>query len=271
MTENIIQALSQIRAKAPLIHYITNYVTVNDCANVCLAIGASPIMADDIDEMADIASISSCLVINIGTLNKRTVASMLIAALKANERGVPVVLDPVGAGASGLRNETLSTLLAKVRFSVIRGNLSEMRYLVENQANTKGVDVSDKDMTENPVEIARRCAKKFDCIAAITGKTDIITDGTRTLSVQNGHEMLSSVTGTGCMCTALIGAFCGANTDMLTAAAGGILCMGIAGETAQVTAGQKGLGSFHISLIDGIGNLTAQMIKERAKIYEDSY
>ncbi len=268
MLNCIISQLEAIKEAKPLVHHITNYVTVNDCANACLAIGASPIMADEATEVCDITAIASSLVINIGTLNERTVASMLKAGMKANECGIPVVLDPVGAGASGFRNETAAKLLENIRFTVIRGNLSEIRYLTENCANTKGVDVSDKDMGQSSVDIAMRCAKKYGCIAAITGKTDVISDGQKVLCIDNGHEALSSVTGTGCMCTTLIGVFCGANSDPFVSAAGGILSMGIAGELAFERAGSLGFGSFRIALMDEIGKLNGTTILERAKIHE---
>ncbi len=271
MINNIILQLEKIKSINPLIYHITNYVTVNDCANICLAIGASPIMADDMEEIGDITAIASSLVINTGTLNKRTAEAMISAGVEANKRGIPVVLDPVGAGASGLRNETVLQLLEKVKFSVIRGNLSEILYLTEGHANTKGVDAADEDRAFSSVKIASRCADALGCTVAITGKTDVVSDGQRVLCINNGHEMLSKVTGTGCMCSSLIGAFCGANNDMLMAAAGGIICMGIAGELAYEVSEKAGLGSFHISLIDAIGNMSRQILIERAKIYAPSY
>lgn len=264
----IMEQLESVKRIKPLVHHITNYVTVNDCANVCLAIGASPVMADDINEVCDIVSISKSLVLNIGTLNKRTVDSMVQAGLKANELGVPVILDPVGAGASGLRNQTAALLMEKIKFNIIRGNLSEIRFLTENHSSTKGVDVSDDDMSECAEDIALCCAHKRGCVVAITGKTDIVSDGKQIISIENGHEMLSGVTGTGCMCSSLIGAFCGANAEPLLSAAAGILCMGIAGELAFEIAGQQGFGGFHVSLINEIGKINGQTIRERAKIHE---
>ena len=176
----IIGMMEDIRAKKPLVHHITNYVTVNDCANIVLAIGASPIMADDIDEVETITSISSALVINIGTLNRRTIESMVAAGKKANELGIPVVLDPVGAGASALRNETTERLLAEVKVTVLRGNMSEIRYTAGLEADTKGVEVSEADQkigTDEGTQVAQNVARKFGCVVAITGPTDIITDG----------------------------------------------------------------------------------------------
>lgn len=264
------ELLSEIKNKKPLIHNITNYVTVNDCANAVLGIGASPIMADDIAEAADITAISSALVINIGTLNYRTVEAMLASAKKANEIGVPVVFDPVGAGASLLRNETTQKILSKVKISVLRGNMSEIAFVAGLNATTKGVDASDKDINSNDgVDMAISVAKKLRCVVAITGVIDIISDGQHVVKISNGHKMLSNVTGTGCMTTALVGSFCGATTeDYFSAAIGGVVSMGIAGEIAFEKAGGNGTGSFHIAIIDAISQLNNNIIVERAKINE---
>jgi hydroxyethylthiazole kinase len=275
MKEKIImqigEALQEVRENKPLVHHITNYVTVNDCANIVLAIGASPIMADDIDEVEAITAISSALVLNIGTLNSRTVTSMLAAGKKANELNIPVILDPVGAGASELRNRTTERLLKEVNITVVRGNMSEIRFVAGLQATTKGVDASEADQEswkEIGRNIAEKVAKQFGCVAAITGATDIVSDGRRTVYIENGTNLLSSVTGTGCMCTSLVGAFCGAATDFLIAATGGILSMGIAGELAAESAGDKGNGSFHVAIVDEISKLNAETLVKRAKIHE---
>lgn len=271
MQNNIAGLLCKVRLEKPLVHHITNYVTVNDCANITLAIGASPIMADDIEEVEAITSIAQALVLNIGTLNKRTVASMIAAGEKANKIRIPVVLDPVGAGASGLRNDAVRALSERITFSVIRGNMSEIRYLAGENANTKGVDVSESDLMDGldgGIKIAERLACKCECVVAITGATDIITDGTRTKLIKNGHPMLSGITGTGCMCTSLIGSFCGVTSDAFLAAASGILSMGIVGELAFEKAGQKGLGSCHAAIIDEISDLSQETIIRRANIYE---
>lgn len=264
-------SLKSIRRKKPLIHHITNYVTVNDCANITLAIGASPIMADDIGEVAAITSISSALVLNIGTLNERTIESMLAAGKRANEMKIPVIFDPVGAGASELRNKATKRILHEVRISVLRGNMSEMRFIAGLNSSTKGVDASDADMQgglEIGRSIAETVAKNYGCIAAITGATDFLSDGRRTMLLGNGTKLLSNVTGTGCMCTSLVGSFCGASENYLVATAGGVLCMGIAGEIAEEKAGETGSGSFHIAIIDAISNMTAATIEEKAKIHE---
>lgn len=268
---NVSGLIHNIRETKPLVHHITNYVTVNDCANITLAIGASPIMADDLEEVQEIIAISQALVLNIGTLNQRTIETMLLAGKKANERNIPVVLDPVGAGVSKLRNDTLGKLLDQIRFSVIRGNMSEIRSIAGLSATTKGVDASETDLTgsmQNGIDTAKSLADKLGCVIAITGVTDIISNGMRTVYIENGHKMLGGVTGTGCMCSSLIGSFCGASSDYFIAAASGILCMGIAGEIAFENAGQKGNGAFHIAILDEISKLNAETLHRRAKIYE---
>ena len=263
--------LNEVRNKKPLVHNITNYVTVNDCANILLAIGASPIMADDIKEAADITKISSALVINIGTLNERTIESMIASGKKANELNIPVVFDPVGAGASEFRNSTTKRLLEEVKISVLRGNMSEIKFISGLGSTTKGVDASENDArtgNDEGVEVAKSLAKKLQCTVAITGATDIISDGERIVILENGTKMLSNVTGTGCMTTALIGAFCGAGSDYFIGAVSGIISMGISGEIALDKAGKIGTGSFHIAIIDAISNLTSNIIEKMNKIKE---
>ena len=262
--------LEKVKHKKPLVHHITNYVTVNDCANITLAIGASPVMADAIEEAADIAAIASAVVLNIGTLNNRTVESMLAAGGSANERGIPVIFDPVGAGASAFRNETARRLLSEVRMDVIRGNISEIRSVAGLSSNTKGVDASEADTFENAAQIARELASKRGCVVVITGAVDIISDGARTAEIRNGHSDMSRVTGTGCMCTSLIGSLCGAAGDAFHGAAAAVLCMGVAGELAHEKAGADGSGSFRNAVIDAVSGMDADILKARGKIDEIS-
>ena len=268
MTKQAADLIEKVRGQVPLVHQITNYVTVNDCANITLAVGASPIMADDIGEAADIAGIASALVLNIGTLNERTIASMLAAGKRANERGIPVVLDPVGAGASRLRNETTLAILRQVRLAVVRGNLSELSFVAGLGASTRGVDASDADAGRDAVTVAREAARQLGCVAAVTGAVDVISDGTRTVEIRNGHPMLSRVTGTGCMSTALVGACAGAADDCLTAAVAAIAAMGIAGEIAYERAGEQGTGSFRTALMDAVSRLDRTVMESRANILE---
>lgn len=263
--------LEEVRNKKPLVHNITNYVTVNDCANILLAIGTSPIMADDINEAADITKISSALVINIGTLNERTIESMIVSGKKANELNIPVVFDPVGAGASEFRNVTTKRIIEEVKISVLRGNMSEIKFIAGLQATTKGVDASELDTkggNDEGINVAKNLASKLNCTVAITGVTDIVSDGKRVAILENGHKMLANVTGTGCMTTALVGGFCGAGSDFFVAAVSGIISMGIAGEIAFEKAGQIGTGSFHIAIIDAISNLDNEIINNMVKVKE---
>jgi hydroxyethylthiazole kinase len=204
---------ANVRAKSPLVHNITNYVTVNDCANIVLACGASPIMADDAAEVEDITSLCAGLNLNIGTLNSRTIPSMLLAGHTANRLGRPVVLDPVGAGASHLRTETALRLLREVKFTVIRGNISEIRTLAAGSGTTKGVDADAADKVtdetlDKTVAFAKAFAARTGAVVAVTGAIDIVADGERAFCIRNGHPMMSAVTGTGCQLSALTAAFC---------------------------------------------------------------
>ena len=260
--------LNRIRERNPLIHNITNYVTVNDCANAVLAIGASPIMADDILEVEEIVEISSALVINIGTLNQRAIDSMIKACKKANQLHIPIILDPVGAGASSLRNKTVQDLLSQIKVDVIRGNLSEISFLAGLSVSTRGVDTAEIDEKNNAVDIGNLVAKKYSCVVGITGKIDTISDGARIVRISNGSSLLSKVTGTGCMTSALVGSFCGVTEDYFTATVVGIATMGIAGEMAFKKAGSIGTGSFRSSIIDALSNMNSPIFIERAKIHE---
>ena len=266
------EILENVRNKSPLIHNITNYVTVNDCANIVLACGASPIMADDRDEAADITSICGGLNINIGTLNSRTVESMLIAGNRANELGHPVVLDPVGAGASKLRTETALRLLDEIKFTVIRGNISEIKTLASVSGTTKGVDadISDRvaeDNLDEAVAFVKSFAKAAGAVIAVTGAIDIVTDGSIAYCIRNGHPMMSSVTGTGCQLSAMTAAFVTANPDKpLTAAAAAVSAMGLAGEIAHARLSEAdGSASYRNYIIDAIYNMTPKALEEGAK------
>lgn len=272
IAQKVVELLNRLKNKKPLIHNITNYVTVNDCANILLAIGASPIMADDLKESADITSIASALVINIGTLNERTIESMIASGKKANELNIPVVLDPVGAGASSFRNETTKRILEEIKISVLRGNMSEIKFIAGLECETKGVDASESDLksdSDEGVRVAKSLTKRFNCIVAITGVCDIVSDGEKSVTIENGTKMLSNVTGTGCMTTALVGGYLGAcetKEDLFIAAVSGIVSMGICGEIAEERAGSIGLGSFHMAIIDAVSNLDEEDLLKRSKI-----
>ncbi|GHV52101.1 hydroxyethylthiazole kinase [Synergistales bacterium] len=259
--------LNDLRAKRPLVHHITNYVTVNDCANITLAIGASPIMADAAEEAGDIAAISSSLVLNMGTLNSRTLESMIIAGRSANANGVPVIFDPVGAGASKLRNDAAARVLSEVRIGVLRGNISEIRFIGGIGAGAKGVDADAEDANADAAEIALSLARRLKCVVAITGAVDAVSDGARTAGIENGCPAMSGITGTGCMCSSLVGSFCGTRGDSFDETVAALLSMGIAGEIAYEKTGNA-LGSFRAAIIDAISRLDAQTLVRRAKLYE---
>ncbi len=255
----IARLLRDVREKRPLVHNLTNDVTVNDCANALLAVGASPVMADEIDEIADIAALADAVVINIGTLNARTVLSMTEAGKKAASLGRPVILDPVGAGASRLRTGTAEKLMGEIPFAVIRGNVSEIKALLGGAGTTRGVDADEKDLSADGLDgvaaTAKALALRTGAVVAVTGPTDIVTDGIRTLAVRNGHPLMSRITGSGCMLSALTGAFCGAAPGQAFEAAAAALCMmGLAGEQAAArTVGESaGTGSFRTYLIDSL-------------------
>lgn len=263
--------LNEVREAKPLVHHITNYVTVNDCANITLAIGASPVMADAIGEAADIAAIAGAVVLNMGTLNEHTILSMVAAGKSANAKGTPVIFDPVGAGASALRNNTAAQILDEIKLSVLRGNISEIRFLAGLSSETKGVDASQNDTTEkhSAGQIAKNLATKLGCVVVISGATDIVSDGNRIIFIENGHPMLSCLTGTGCMCSSLIGSFCGAvPNDLFSATVTGMLCMGIAGELACKQSGPGKNASFRVALIDAISQLDPPTLERMAKYHE---
>lgn len=270
------EALQAVREKHPLVHNITNYVTVNDVANVLLAAGASPIMSDDEEEVEDITSLCGGLVLNIGTLNHRTIPSMLKAGKKAKKLGHPVVLDPVGAGASPLRTETALQIIEEVQPTVIRGNISEIKALALGGNSTQGVDADLADaVTEenigNVVKFAKDYARKTEAILAITGAIDLITDGKTAYSCRNGNPMMSTITGTGCQLTALVAAYLVANPDhALEAVITAVCSMGVCGELAKERLGEVGgNASYRTGIIDAIFHLTGEALEKRAKIQEE--
>ncbi|WP_243108582.1 hydroxyethylthiazole kinase [Clostridium rectalis] len=273
MYKDISKALEKVKIKNPLIHNITNYVTINDCANVILAIGGSPVMADDENEVEEMVSIASSLVINIGTLNSSTVKSMLLAGKKANELGIPVILDPVGVGATSYRKRICETLIKEIKFAVIRGNISEIKNIAGIKTFTKGVDAVEesenlcKDSIKVKKQIGESLSKRLGTVIAISGKIDSVSNTNNTYFIKNGNENLCKVTGTGCMSTALIGAFCGGEDDYLKATISAVVSMGIAGEIAYEKAKKLGIGSFKVALMDAIYNINEEIYKERGGIF----
>ncbi|MCR5113115.1 MAG: hydroxyethylthiazole kinase [Acholeplasmatales bacterium] len=262
--------IKNIREKCPLIHFITNYVTVNDVANAALAIGGSPIMTDEILDAPDMQNICNALVINTGTLNKNTVESMIASGKRANELGHVVVLDPCGAGATPYRNEVIRKLMDEVKFDCIKGNISEIKALANVSSKTNGVDASDADQAtrENLKDVfkfAKELSKATGAVIAITGVIDVIADSKNAYTTDNGCREMRAITGTGCMTAGVIAASLVANpSDKLKAVTAGVVALGLAGELAKEYA--KGTGTLHIGLIDELSNMDDIKLEKGAKI-----
>jgi len=254
--------LQKLRATRPLIHNITNYVVMNYTANALLSCGASPVMAHAVEEVEEMVSMAGALVLNIGTLTPAWIDAMLVAGRKANQIDIPVVLDPVGSGATKLRTGSAKRILEEVSVSVIRGNASEVLSLAESKSGTKGVD--SVHSVEDVSGIAAGLADKLGLTLAITGKIDLITDGNRVYRVSNGHELMSAVTGTGCTASALVGAFLAVDKNAAHAATTALSYLGLAGEKAAATA--TGPGSFQMAMLDALYTLTEKEVEKGAKI-----
>ena len=260
------KVLTAVRQRKPLVQCITNFVTVNDCANIILASGGSPTMASHPMEVEEAVRKVQALVCNLGAIDK--VDSMILAGKEANRLGKPVILDPVGAGGTQLRRDTVKRLMEEVHFTVIRGNASEIRYLAGQQTAGSGVDVSDmdeitEDYLEAAVSMAADLAEKLDTVIAISGKIDVISNGRESCVLRNGCATMARITGSGCMLTSLIGAFCGACEDSFSATCSAMAAMGISGEMAEARRLRNGTGNatFRNDLIDAVFNLTEKQLK----------
>jgi hydroxyethylthiazole kinase len=254
--------LAAIRERKPLVHQITNYVVMNETANATLALGALPVMAHALQEVEEMASAASALVLNIGTLSDEWVEAMVVAGRAANRAGVPVVLDPVGAGATAYRTETSVRLLDELDIAVVRGNSAEIATLAGQEAEIRGVEAVGSG--SRPA-LAREAATVLGCVAAVTGPVDHVSDGVLGHSVSNGHELLGTVTGTGCMATAITGCFLAVRpNDPLEAATEALVAFGVAGEDAAKDA--RGPGSFHAALYDALYALDPATLDSRAKL-----
>ncbi len=262
--EQFSEILARVREKRPLVHHITNYVTVNDCANVTLCIGAAPVMAEAREEMADMVSLAGALVLNIGTLRSEQVESMLIAGRRANELRIPIVLDPVGAGATKYRTEVAQRLLKELRVSILKGNAGEIGVLAGSGGVVRGVDSGG--MSGEPVSVSRELASSLGLTVVMSGPTDIVTDGRRTLLVDNGHELMGRISGTGCMASSLVAAFAAVADDHVTSSAAALAAFGIAGESAARRA--RGPYAFKSALMDEVASLTPSAMTERVRIRE---
>ncbi|WP_251861263.1 hydroxyethylthiazole kinase [Clostridium sp. Marseille-Q2269] len=254
--------IEKMRAKTPLVHCITNYVTINDCANILLSFGASPAMCEAYDEVYDFASISSALYINLGTLTKEQEAAAVLASISAKNHNVPVVIDPVGCPAIKRKVEVINRIAKVGKIDIIKGNIGEIKFLAGMNSETRGVDSLDNG--ENALEACDKLAKKYNCIVAATGEKDYISDGNRGCIIKNGTEMLTKVTGAGCMLGALCAATCANFEDKLISTTSAILSMNIAGEKAFEKSQLP--GSFRIALIDIIYTLSDEEVWKRGNV-----
>lgn len=249
-------AVTAVRSKSPLVHSITNFVVMNNTANALLAIGASPVMAHWKDEMEEMTSIAGALVINIGTLDSQWIEGMKAAALAASRKGTPIVLDPVGAGATSQRTNACRELINLCHPTIIRGNGSEIMALVDAGIKSKGVDSSAS--SDDALDAARKLASKTGAVVVISGETDYITNGIDVYTVEGGHPIMTSVTGMGCTSTALVGAFAAVEPDPMVAAAAAMAVMSLAGERAAMNA--RGNGTMQVEFLDELFNLNADTL-----------
>ena len=257
--------VERIRAEAPLVHNITNYVVMNTTANALLGIGASPVMAHATEEVEEMVALSRALVLNIGTLSASWIEAMFKAGRAAGRRGIPVVLDPVGAGATSFRTETAERLLTEIAPTIIRGNASEIRALANASGDTKGVDSTHT--SEEAQDAARSLAARWGCVVVVSGATDRIVSDAGVLRVYNGHPMMPRVTGLGCTATALVGAFAAVNPSPREAAAHAMAVMGIAGEMAAER--PAGPGSFQMHFLDALYQIQESDIQLRLRVEEE--
>ena len=256
-------SLQRLRDAKPLVHQITNYVVMNETANATLALGALPVMAHAREEVAEMVRLAGALVLNIGTLSPEWVDAMLIAGRTANEAGVPVVLDPVGAGATTYRTETAQRILDEVDVAVLRGNAGEVATLVGVAAEVRGVESIGS--AAGAAELAQRAGAELGLVASVTGPVDHVSDGERTVAIANGHPLMAAITGTGCMSTALTGCFVAVNADRpLDGAVEALVAFGVAGEDAAAEA--RGPGSFHVALYDALAALDPATLDARARL-----
>ncbi len=256
--------LRQLRDSCPMIHHITNSVVTNFTANITLCLGAAPVMAPAEEESAEMAGFAAALLLNIGTLDPRQVRSMLAAGRAANEKGIPVVLDPVGAGATALRTDSARMLADQLDVSVVRANAGEALTLAGESGRVRGVD--SRDTVEGRTRALRDLAGELGCVVAVTGREDVVTDGSRLITCSNGHSVMGRVTGTGCGASTAVACFCAAGEDMLLSALSGLACYAVAGELAGREA--AGPGSFVPAFLDALASLDANAFRAHARISE---
>ncbi|RJP94255.1 MAG: hydroxyethylthiazole kinase [Desulfobacteraceae bacterium] len=258
--------IEKIRATSPLVHNITNFVVMNSSANILLAVGASPVMAHSMDEVEEMTGLADALVLNIGTLQSDWVESMILAGKAANRKGIPVVLDPVGSGATKFRTDTVKRILEEIQISVLRGNASEIFSLASSDIRTRGVD-SSLTVTPELLSDANELALKLRCILAISGPEDIVTDGQQLFRIANGHPLMTKVTGLGCGLSAVTAAFCAraGGGDLVSATAAALGYYGLCGEVAFRISNQP--GGFFVAFVDALYTLSSEEINNSLKVY----
>lgn len=256
--------LAAVRERRPLIHHITNYVTVNDCANITICAGAAPVMAEAPEEVADMVAVAGALVLNIGTLSAAQVEAMLIAGRRANDLGIPVILDPVGAGATAFRTATVQRLLDALDIAILKGNAGEIGVLAGTGGSVRGVDSGGA--AGDPIETVRACASLTGTVVAMTGAVDAVADERRVYLIRNGNPMMDRLSGTGCMAASVTAAFAAVAGDRAIAAAAALAAFGLAGERAATSA--RGPYSFRTALFDELAGLTPDSLARCARIEE---
>ncbi len=260
----IYEIFAKVKEEKPLIHHITNWVSIYDCANITRAFCALPVMAHAYEESADMTRIASALVLNIGTLTPSLIDSMIHAGESANEKKIPVVLDAVGVGATPLRNEKAFELLESIKIDIVKGNASEIARIAGENVKTKGVESTQVEA--DLINISKKLASYRKATVVITGQEDIVTGGDKVFLIKNGHEMMGSIVGTGCMAASVIGSFAAVEKDYTRASASALVCFGIAGELAA--ARSRGPGTFKVNFYDEVNNLNKEKIERLTKIEE---
>jgi hydroxyethylthiazole kinase len=261
MANTAVEIMGKVRNSRPLIHHITNFVVMNATANITLCAGALPVMAHAKEEVAEMVSAADALVLNLGTLWPDQVEAMLLAGHHANERGIPIVLDPVGAGATRFRTDSARLLLNELSISIVRGNAAEVAILAGGQAEIRGVESAL--VTDDAGNVALQLTARYGCVAAVTGPIDVVSSGARLARVANGHPMMRMVTGTGCMATSVIAAYAAVESDYVNAAAAALAVYGLAGEMAADRA--QGPGTFQTYLYDALAGMTDDALREGAR------
>jgi hydroxyethylthiazole kinase len=265
MSHEFLTLIDRVREKSPLVHNMTNVVVTNFVANGLLALGASPVMAYAKEEVADMVSIANSLVLNIGTLREPEVEAMIIAGKAANEKGVPVVLDPVGAGATPYRTITVKRLLSEVNISILRGNAAEVANVIGEEWQTRGVDAGTGE--GNITDLTRLAAQKLHMTVVVTGKDDVVSNGEDSIIISNGHPLLTKVTGTGCLFSSVVGAFASVETNCLLAAAGASAFYGAVAERAISATGDQHVGTFQMEFLNQLMLTSSSDVVDLAKVY----